>query len=59
MHLAEQSGQPFLDLLRWHPRDVDTLLGIYVDRAEQVQEQQRDQRFAQMSEELARRMGRR
>lgn len=27
------SGQPFLHLLRWHPRDVDTLQQIYEDRA--------------------------
>jgi hypothetical protein len=27
------SGQSFLELLRWHPRDVDTLQDIYEDRA--------------------------
>ena len=26
------SGQPFLHLLEWHPRDVDTLHEIYRDR---------------------------
>lgn len=27
------SGQPFLDLLQWHPRDVDTLRQHYEDDA--------------------------
>lgn len=25
------SGQPFLQMLDWHPRDVDTLQAIYRD----------------------------
>jgi hypothetical protein len=27
------SGQPFLDLLKWDPRDVDTLIEHYEEQA--------------------------
>lgn len=30
------SGQPFLDLLQWHPRDVDTLIEYYEERASEA-----------------------
>lgn len=59
MQVAVRSGQPFLDLLRWHPRDLDTFYRIHEQLAEQQKERERDARFAQMREELARREGRR
>jgi hypothetical protein len=31
IHLAVVSGQSFLELLQWHPRDVDTLEQLYQD----------------------------
>lgn len=58
MRLALRSGQPFADLLDWHPRDVDSAWQIYVDDHEQQQEQARDERFAAMSAELRQRMRR-
>lgn len=59
MALAERSGQPYLQMLDWHPRDVFTLVNIYELRAEQVQEQDREARFAAATAELHARMGRR
>ncbi|HET8716667.1 MAG TPA: hypothetical protein VFM50_02865 [Nocardioidaceae bacterium] len=56
--MARRSGQPFLDLLRWHPRDVDTWWQMDIDDAEAAQEQDRDARFAAATAELRQRMGR-
>jgi hypothetical protein len=53
------TGQSFLELLDWHPRDVETLITIYEQRAEQREEQQRDARFAAATAELRQQMGRR
>jgi hypothetical protein len=57
MALAERSGQPFLQLLEWHPRDVFTMLDIYEKRAEALQEAAREARFAAATEQLRARMG--
>ena len=58
MGIALLTGQRYLDLLRWHPRDVDTLLAIYEEQAERQAEQAREERFAAMTAELKQRMGR-
>lgn len=42
------SGQPFLDLLRWDPRDVDTLQEHYEDQASEARMQAARQHAAQM-----------
>jgi hypothetical protein len=39
------SGQPFLDLLRWHPRDLDTLQAHYEDQASEARMEQARQRL--------------
>lgn len=57
MALAERSGQPFLDLLSWHPRDAMTLLDLYETRAQQQQEMEREARFAAATAALRQRMG--
>lgn len=43
------SGQPFLDLLRWDPRDVDTLQEHYEERASEARMQAERERIAQMT----------
>lgn len=50
---------PFEHLLRWHPRDVDTLCLIYRETAERQEEQAREERFAAGTAEVFRQMGRR
>lgn len=57
MQVAVRSGQPFLDLLRWHPRDLDTFYRIHEQLAEEQEERERDARFAQMGAELRQRTG--
>lgn len=56
MALAKRSGQPFLDLLQWHPRDMETLVAMYEDEAQAAAEQAREERFAAGTAELQRRM---
>jgi hypothetical protein len=36
IQLAIVSGQPFLDLLQWHPRDLDTLQEHYEEQASEA-----------------------
>lgn len=58
MLVALRSGQPFSDVLHWHPRDVDTAVQILVDDQGPDEDRARDARFAEMTAELKRRMGR-
>lgn len=57
MALAKRSGQPFTQMLAWHPRDVATLMHLYELEAEAAAEQAREERFAAATAELRRRMG--
>lgn len=57
MVLARRSGQPFAHMLRWHPRDVDTLEQLYHDDDQRAEDQAREARFAAMAAELRQRMG--
>lgn len=57
MLVALRSGQPFTDLLGWHPRDVDTAVQILINDRGPVEDQAREARFAEMTAELKRRMG--
>ena len=45
MRLALLTGQPFSDLLSWHPRDVDTAWQAIADAEREQQERARDARF--------------
>ncbi len=56
MALAKVSGQPFSDMLLWHPRDVETLTQMYVAEAEAAQERAREERFAAGTAALQQRM---
>lgn len=57
MALADRSGQSFLQLLHWHPRDVMTLMDIYEQREQALQEAAREQRFAAMTAAVRQRVG--
>ncbi len=56
MALAERSGQSFLELLEWHPRDAMTLMEIYETRAAAAAEASREARFAAATAALRERM---
>lgn len=43
--MALATGQPFLHLLHWHPRDVDTAWQELVDRQQAAEAQAREERF--------------
>jgi hypothetical protein len=58
MLVALRSGQPFSDILGWHPRDVDTAVQILIDAGQPDEDQAREERFAAMTAELRQRMGR-
>jgi hypothetical protein len=45
---ARGSGQSFLEVLQWHPRDIDTWLAEATAEREQ---QEQDERFAQLQRE--------
>ena len=59
MAISIRTGVRFLDLLVWHPRDVDTFCQIEMDLAkaelERQEELARDARFAEMTAQLKRR----
>jgi hypothetical protein len=46
MHLAVVSGQPFADLLTWHPRDVATLVEHFEHEQQAREEAAAEERFA-------------
>lgn len=54
MHLAIISGQPFLHLLDWHPRDVDTLQQHYHDQDPDFEAKQREREMIDSHERLRR-----
>lgn len=49
---AKATGQPLLQVLQWHPRDLDTWMA-------QLEEEAQEARFAQLREEHNEQMGRR
>lgn len=49
-------GQPFLDLLQWHPRDVDTAWQELADRQAAIENANRESRFAAMEAETRQQM---
>lgn len=59
MLVALRTGQPFSDILRWHPRDMETAVRILDDQRKQAEdeaaERARDERFAKMQEQMGRR----
>lgn len=56
MTLALRTRQPYLDVLAWHPRDVDTAYRLLLDQAEEQQAGAREDRFAAMRGQLLERM---
>lgn len=56
MALAKLSGQPFSDMLSWHPRDVETLTSMFEADQERAAEAAREERFAAGTAEVLRRM---
>lgn len=56
MALAKLSGQPFSDMLAWHPRDVETLTAMFEAEHQAREEQAREERFAAGTAEVLRRM---
>jgi hypothetical protein len=44
--------QPFLDLLGWHPRDVDTLEEVLRDLAQDAEDQAAEGRLAEQRRHL-------
>jgi hypothetical protein len=59
MTLALRTRQPYLDVLSWHPRDVDTAYRLLLDQAEAQQVSAREDRFAAMRQQLLERMNNR
>lgn len=55
MQIAMRTGVSFLELLQWHPRDVDTFYAISAEIQQQRDDEARDARFAAMTAELQQR----
>jgi hypothetical protein len=56
MALARRTGQPFLHLLQWHTRDVDTIYRILLDEQLEVEAEASEARLIQKAQALGRQM---
>lgn len=45
---ARRTGQPLLDVLRWHPRDMETWMAL---DAEQAAKEEQEERFEALHQE--------